>query len=34
MTFNKKFLFGKKKVEINLSNLTYKKKKSVYFWLS
>ena len=32
MTFNKKFLFGKK-IEINLSNLTYKK-KSVYFWLS
>ena len=33
MKFYKKFLFGKKNIEVNLTNLIYKKKKSVYFWI-
>ena len=32
MKFYKKFLFGKKNIEVNLTNLIYKK-KSVYFWI-
>ena len=34
MKFKKIFSLGKKKIEINLSNLVYKKKKSFYFWFS